>query len=125
MQEIRTLALSWKYQNLIKLADKGFGQILENQYNFSRIQLIFLEYLTLYSKLYENLYNGTDEGFLTEEVIKDEERCDAYLYWKQVKFEEAKRTQQIAASLGQHDKSIIEKDLDYSKSFSFEFKKTK
>jgi hypothetical protein len=125
MYQIRELALSWKYQNLFKISEKGIGQIFENKTNFSRIQLMFVEYLNLYSKLYENLYNGQDEGFLTEEVIKNEERCDAYLYWKQTKFEEAKQTQQIAASLGQHDKSIIEKDLDYGNAFSFEFKKTK
>lgn len=75
---------------MIYLRAKEIGSIhlFDNTTDFSHIQLIFLQYLELYSNLYNDLAMG--EEFLIEETIQDELRANAYLAYKTKKKEEAK-----------------------------------
>jgi len=78
---LRTLAKSEKFQALYRRAkDTGVIKIFKNDYNLSKIQDWFFYYLEVYNMLYQDLANK--EPYLTEEVIKNDLRCDAYLLMK-------------------------------------------
>ena len=76
---IRKLAQMSQYQNLYEASKNCANiQIFENVSNFSGIQARFLYWLQIYSMLYEEFLKHEDP-FLTEAVISDDVRCDAYL----------------------------------------------
>lgn len=60
--------------------EMGSLQLFDNKKDLSKFQLIFLQWIRLYSSLYEELANGVN--FLNEDIIKDDIRTDAYLYYK-------------------------------------------
>ena len=76
---LRKLACTSYYQLLYRNAKDIHIPMFDNKKDLSGIQLIFLYWLNLYSQLYEIL--GTDE-FLSEKIIEDSIRLDAYLYLK-------------------------------------------
>ncbi len=79
---LRYLARSSYYQELYKASQTCSGiYLFDNQTNFSRYQYIFLYWLRVYSMLYEELYSFEWEN-LDEAVINDNDRCDAFLYWR-------------------------------------------
>ena len=81
LETIRKIASSAKYQNLYAHAKEINGiKLFRNEVDFSGIQLVFLRYLSLYHNLYTEL--AMDKPNLSEAVIIDTIRCDAYLYWK-------------------------------------------
>lgn len=81
---IRKLACSNKYQMLYnKTKDMSNIRIFQNDSNFSKLQMRFLYWLSVYNNLYQDLI--MDESFISESVIKDEIECDAYLYYKSLK----------------------------------------
>ena len=80
--QIRKLARSMYYQNLYK-SSKEIGSIslFENTNNFSGIQSLFLFWLSVYETLYSEL--GQKEWkYLDEEVIENDMRTDAFLFWR-------------------------------------------
>jgi len=79
---LRQLAKTPEYQNLFVRAKEINGiRIFKNEYDFTFIQQVFLYYLEMYHNLYQDLY--MKEPLISESVINDVDRCDAYLYWKQ------------------------------------------
>lgn len=79
---VRKLARSFKYQHLYSAAQNlSSVYLFENLSDFSRIQLEFLYWITLYNRLYQDLAMG--EKYLTEEVIDDDFLCDCYLIWEE------------------------------------------
>ena len=88
---IRILARSNHYQNLYNSAKEQNGiQLFANVNNYSGTQSLFLYWLRIYSMLYEDLMSKECQ-FLTENVINDSTRCDAYLYYKKKKQEKELR----------------------------------
>jgi hypothetical protein len=88
-EQIRTLARNSYWQEIFSSSQKCSGiQLFENQSNFSGIQYLFLYWLKVYYMLYNELYSFEWEN-LDEEVLKDNDRCDAFLYWR--KKEQEKR----------------------------------
>lgn len=57
-------------------------QLFENNKDLSRIQILYLYYLELYSMLYQDLQ--MQEEYLTEEIIHDSLRCEAYLLYRKI-----------------------------------------
>lgn len=79
---IRQLARSPYYLRLYNTS-KEIGNInmFENNTNFSGLQTLFLYWLQIYSMLYKEL-GEKDWLNLDLEIIKDDIRCDAFLYWR-------------------------------------------
>jgi len=84
---IRNLAKSNYFQNLYHSSKEVNGiHLFTNINNFSGLQSLFLYWLRTYSMMYEDLANKESQ-FLTENVINDHVRADAYLYYKRKKQE--------------------------------------
>lgn len=121
-EQLRNLAKSNYWQSLYTSSkDCGWIQLFENEINFSGLQVRFLYWLTVYSMLYDELSRHEDDK-LTENVLKDFYRTDAYLYyrnkkndhlWKQhrinEKLNEAKQRQPKKHNKG--EAKLIEVDL--------------
>lgn len=81
--QIRDLALNFYWQRLYSSSKEINGiNLFENTFNFSSFQVTFLYWLEIYNSLYRDLSLGEYPN-LTENVIKDHRRCDAFLYWRQ------------------------------------------
>jgi len=75
---LEKLARSDKYQIIYNRAKEINGlQLFDNVTNQSHLQIMFLHFLSLYSMLYQDLNSGED--FISEEVIEDSIRTEAYL----------------------------------------------
>ncbi len=82
IKKVRKLARSFYWQNLYIASQECNGiKLFENESNFSGLQLMFLYWLRTYKSLYEGL--ALEESpYLTENVIEDDLRCDAYLMFR-------------------------------------------
>lgn len=81
-EHIRKLARSSYWQGIYHASKECGGiRLFKNEYNFSGLQAIFLYWLRCYSMLYEELSKLEWEN-LDEKVIKDNDRCDAFLYYR-------------------------------------------
>jgi len=79
---LRKLARSIEYQNLFIMAKEMSGiQLFENIRDFSKIQLDFLFWLSLYNRFYQELAIG-DNKYLTKEIIDNDLYCECYLIWE-------------------------------------------
>ena len=86
-QQIRLLARSSYWQEIYKSSKECSGiRLFENQINFSGLQYLFLYWLKVYNMLYNELYSLEWEN-LDDKVLKDNDRCDAFLYWR-IKYQE-------------------------------------
>lgn len=84
---IRQLARTSYWQNIYKHSQECHGiKLFENENNFSGLQVEFLHWLAVYSMLYEELGKHEDD-LLTEKVIENTNRCDAYLYHRRKKID--------------------------------------
>ena len=93
--QIRYLARGSYYQELYNSSKLCSGiYLFENQTNFSGIQYLFLYWLRVYSMLYEELARLEWEN-LDDKVIKDNDRCDAFLYWRSKQIEKDIRKAKI------------------------------
>ena len=81
---VRKLARSYKYQLLYARAkDVGNIRFFKNDFDFSYIQLQFLQWLEIYNSLYLDL--NSNEEYMSAEVISDDLRTEAYLLYKSKK----------------------------------------
>ena len=81
--QIRDLAMNFYWQRLYASSKEINGiHLFENTFNFTSFQVTFLYWLEIYHSLYRDLALGEYDN-LTENVIKDHRRCDAFLYWRQ------------------------------------------
>ncbi len=81
IQSIRKLARSYKYQFLYsKVKEIANLHLFKNFIDLSKAQVNFLQWLEVYKNLYQELQKGED--YLSEEVLEDDLRTDAYLYYK-------------------------------------------
>jgi len=108
--KIRYLAKSVYFQNLYNSAKEINGvHLFENHNNFSGLQVLFLFWLRIYESLYTDI--GKKEWkYLDENVIKNDIRCDAFLYWRgqiyDQKMQQYKQEEQIG-KLKLKDKSNV------------------
>lgn len=84
---LRTLAKSSYWQSLYKASQKCANiSLFNNREDFSALQVRFLYWLEVYSLLYEELSTFVDDR-LTEKVIANDFRTDAYLAYRNKKYE--------------------------------------
>ena len=87
---LRKLAKSTYFQNYyINAKELGNLSLFKNNDRLTKIQILFLHWLSVYNSLYQDLYN--EEDYISEEVIDDEIRADAYLYWRRVAKDKSKK----------------------------------
>lgn len=88
---LQNLAKSYRFQLLYnKSKEIASIHIFNNTSDFTVIQILFLSYLELYSKLYQALRDK--EPFLSEDVINDDLRVEAYLLLKDKEKNNSKST---------------------------------
>lgn len=84
---LRNIAKSEDYQVLYsRCKELGFLRLFKNDSDYTRIQILFLYWLEVYSSLYSDLI--MEKANIDEEVINDEIRAEAYLLWRRRKKEE-------------------------------------
>ena len=115
-KEIRHLAKSNYWQNLYD-ASKNCSNIslFENNTNFSGLQVRMIYWLSVYSMLYEELQKHEDK-LLTENVIKDEMRVDAYLIYRNKKHDflwrKYRKEEKVAEMKNRHPKKHKSGDIN-------------
>ena len=85
---IRKLARSSEWQALYARAKDLNISLFKNRTDFSKLQIIFMQFLEMYHNLYVDLYLK-EEG-ISEEVIENDLWADSYLLWKRKKRDEKK-----------------------------------
>lgn len=80
---LKQLARSNKYQMLYSRAKELSLKLFNNDTDLTTIQIWFLYWLEVYSSLYIDL--ARKEEFISEEVIEDDLRTEAYLLWRNEK----------------------------------------
>ena len=86
--KLRKMARSSYWQNIYRASKSGSGlQLFENVTNISGLQNRFLYWLSIYEMLFDEL-GRYESHYLTESVIIDDDRCDAYLYYRRKKNEQ-------------------------------------
>lgn len=80
--EIRKLARSDYWQTLYRASKELSGiSLFSNTTDFSDIQVIFLYWLGVYDMLYGDMASK-EFPMLDEQVIDDDDRTDAFLYYR-------------------------------------------
>lgn len=80
--KIRKLARSNYWQEIYYHSKESAGiYLFENRSNFSGVQYLFLYWMRIYSLLYAELAHK-DWDNLDKNVIEDDIRCDAFLYYR-------------------------------------------
>ncbi len=93
-EQIRFLARKNYFQEIYSSSQKCSGiQLFENTNNFSGIQYLMLYWIRVYQMLYNELFSLEWEN-LDEEVIKDNIRCDAFLFYRRKEQEKRIRKNQ-------------------------------
>jgi hypothetical protein len=103
---LRQLAQNSYWQNLYEASKENAGiYLFLNQNNFSSLQVRFMYWLSVYSLLYGELMKHEDK-LLTEKVIHDNDRCDAYLIRRHKKqdalWENYRRDEKVAEIKSRH-----------------------
>lgn len=79
---LRSMARSSYWQQIYNSSKECSGiHIFENVSNISGIQCLFLYWLKVYNLLYNEMVNGGWQN-LDKDVINDDDRCDAFLFWR-------------------------------------------
>ena len=85
--QLRNLSKSPYWQNIYKASKDCAGiRLFKNEYDFSGLQSRFIHWLSVYNMLYTELSTYEDD-LLTEEVIDDKDRMDAYLIHRNKKYD--------------------------------------
>ena len=94
MNALQTLARSNTAQTVYRHSKELTGlRLFNNDTDLSHLQILYLYYLSLYESLYNDLSMG--EEFISEDVIKDDIRVDAYLLYKRVNRKNKKQNANI------------------------------
>ena len=83
MNALQTLARSNTAQTIYRHTKEiGSLRLFNNDTDLSHLQILYLYYLSLYESLYTDLSMG--EEFISEQVIEDDLRVEAYLLYRKV-----------------------------------------
>ena len=86
--ELRKLARSDYWQTLHNATKTNSGiQLFQNCKDLSSVQIKFIQWLDIYSMLHIELAQK-ESLYLTEKVLLDDERTNAYLYYRRQKIEQ-------------------------------------
>lgn len=101
---LQKLARSNEWQLIYRHSKEiGSFRLFKNDSDLSKIQITFLYFLSLYNMLYQDLNEKAD--YLTEEIIKDTLRVEAYLLLrkelKQKKNKSPKQKNVVDSNLGE------------------------
>ena len=81
---LKKLTRSSKWQVLYNRAKElGTLRLFKNDIDLTKVQIWMLYFLEMYNSLYMDL--AMNEEYISEEVISDDLRCEAYLLYKKVK----------------------------------------
>jgi len=111
-QELRKLAKSNYWQSLYRISKECGIPLFINNNNFSGLQVRFLHYLQIYDMLYNELLTHEDE-YLSEAVIDDFDRTDAYLIYRNKKHDflwKKHRQEERVAQLKSRNKKAFSKE---------------
>jgi len=78
---LRDLARSEYWQNMYRASKELNIKLFVNDSNLSRLQIVFLSFLSLYDGIYTDIASG-DSGLMDYNRIKDDYLTDAYLTCK-------------------------------------------
>jgi hypothetical protein len=120
--DIRDLVLSHKYQVLLKSKDLNL-RLFKNEFDLNKSQIEFLYWADIYNRLFEILATKRFKN-LTEKVILNKTRCDAFMVWLNKQVEEDSKMEELKDQL-KLPKSSKDKPLDYENAFSFDFTRKK
>jgi hypothetical protein len=95
---LKTLAKSTHAQILYHRAKDINIRLFNNDSDLSNVQIFYLYFLELYSMLYTDLQ--MQEEFISEDVINDELRCEAYLLYKKVNKKQKVTSQHLSTHTG-------------------------
>lgn len=106
-EQIRKLARSSYWQSLYRNSKNLNLSLFFNNNNFSGIQVLFLYWLKIYDLLYQELADQ-EWNNLNENVIKNNFRCDAFLYYRQKEIEKKiRKNKQEEKKLGRKNKGNL------------------
>jgi len=111
-QELRKLAKANYWQSLYRISKECGTPLFINNNNFSGLQVRFLHYLQIYDMLYNELLTHEDE-YLSEAVIDDFDRTDAYLIYRNKKHDflwKKHRQEERAAKIKSRNKKAFSKE---------------
>ena len=107
---LRKIAKSPKYQILYSRAKEIGGiQLFSNIYDFTLVQILFLQWLETYHSLYVDL--AMKKAFISEEVIEDHLRTEAYLLYRNREKEDDKKRTPSATGEGDIPSVIFSKKM--------------
>ena len=93
-EQIRLLARSTYWQEIYNSSQKCSGiKLFENDCNFSGIQYLMLYWIRVYYMLYDEIYSMEWRN-LDQAVLNDNDRCDAFLYYRRKEQEKKIRKNQ-------------------------------
>jgi len=95
---LKNLAKSTHAQILYHRAKELNIRLFNNDSDLTNVQIFFLYFLELYSSLYTDLQ--MQEEFISEDVIDDELRCEAYLLYKKVNRKQKVQSQHLPVHTG-------------------------
>jgi hypothetical protein len=100
---LRILARSPRWQILYARSKEVSGiKLFANEYDFTPLQLVFLQWLETYHSLEIDL--ATNQNGLIRDVLDDEIRTDAYLYCRSRK---DKKEEKSEGSIPSHIPSVV------------------
>ena len=95
---IRKMARSAYWQNIYRTAKEcSTISLFNNGCEYSALQSQFLYWLKMYDMLYSEL-SQNDWIYLSESVIDNDYRCDAFLYYRKRQIEEKMQKDKLEAS---------------------------
>ena len=96
---LRKLARTTTWQVVYCRAKEiGTIKLFDNVVDFTRVQIDFMQWLEIYYSLYMDISLG--EKYVTEDMLLDDIRVDAYLFYRRKK----KQDQKFAEREREHDK---------------------
>ena len=90
---LRKLARS-RYWQSIYSQNKEINniQMFNNNKDFTKLQLAFLSWVSIYNTLYQDMANK--EKYINEKTINNDIRCDAYLTYRRTKDDKKEKKHQ-------------------------------
>ena len=102
---LKKLSKSDKYQIIYNRAKEiGSLKLFKNDNDLSKVQVWFLYYLVMYDNLYQDL--AREEDYISEDVINDDIRCEAYLLYRKLKRNKKKDKRQRKIATG-NDGAVV------------------
>lgn len=102
---LQKLSRSNKWQILYNRAKElGTLRLFKNDIDLTKIQIWMLYFLEMYSSLYTDL--AMNEDYISEDVIEDDLRCEAYLLYRKEKSKKENKRKFIGK-----DKKVTPSDI--------------